>query len=423
MLQVLKLSFNPHCGSLAKCHTLTYDGRMAPQIRSCRQCNEPITAPGPRSYCSRRCSGLATRVLQDRECPGCGTTFRPRVGEQRYCSKPCADAGLIRHGVPLENCCEQCGVVFRRRQAYGRRPKFCSLACFGLSIRVEPKAAACSFCGKVRQYEAKRPPGKYCSLQCAGAARKLGDDSRVCRQCGRDFRLPLHRARHNPGLYCSRSCANEGKRRQAELSCERCGRSFAVAPHRAASRRFCSRDCSGKAGLRGKPPIHLACPSCGRDQRVYESTLKGRAGRYCSLSCRSSMWRARRVALQCHQCRRGFSVQSSQANRGRRFCSRRCARLAQAPREYRCKACRTSFLSRAWRKPQFCSLSCTNKGRHRERRPEDQARIARILELHGQGVKAPAIAEQLRDERVDWLLSAAGVRQIIHRERAAVGAL
>jgi hypothetical protein len=97
----------------------------------------------------------------------------------------------------------------------------------------------------------------------------------------------------------------------------------------------------------------------------------------------------------------------------RKYCSRRCRGLAEAPREYRCQVCRASFRAPAWRKPQFCSLSCTNHGRHRESRPELLARNARILELDAQGWRAKDIRRQLREDDPAWQAKTAVIYQVV----------
>jgi len=44
-------------------------------------------------------------------------------------------------------------------------------------------------------------------------------------------------------------------------------------------------------------------------------------------------------------------------------------------------------------------------------------RNGRILELHGQGLKAPAIAQRLQEDDPSWWMMPAAIRQVISRAR------
>lgn len=164
----------------------------------------------------------------------------------------------------------------------------------------------------------------------------------------------------------------------------------------------------------GNRTVPAVCRQCGANFLAFR-----RSGKYCSRRC-YHLARRRSVTVRCRQCRRRFAVPPSQA--GRRYCSRRCWRLAVAPRTFTCRACGTEFLSRTWRNPRFCSLSCANRGRVRRRRPGDVARNALILQLHAQGLKAPQIRDALAAENRGWLLEAGSIRMVIAREERAAPA-
>lgn len=58
--------------------------------------------------------------------------------------------------------CKTCGKVFYSKKACkGRIPKYCSIECFGKSIR---KYKTCAYCGK-QFYDWTKD--KFCSIECA----------------------------------------------------------------------------------------------------------------------------------------------------------------------------------------------------------------------------------------------------------------
>jgi hypothetical protein len=90
--------------------------------------------------------------------------------------------------------------------------------------------------------------------------------------------------------------------------------------------------------------------------------------------------------------------------------------LDRAPRSFRCRACKSIFLSRAWRRPRYCSIACSNRGRDRQRAPVLVARDGYILELHGQGLKSPQIQEALARRDPAWWATPALIRKVISLE-------
>lgn len=108
---------------------------------------------------------VAARYLEDRDCPTCGKTFRPRFAESRYCSRPCWYASTRKR----EKECEHCKSPFTAAYAQQR---FCSADC-GTAERVTDRRCTCQQCGTVFERKSGRPQA-YCSRKCSGDARAEG---------------------------------------------------------------------------------------------------------------------------------------------------------------------------------------------------------------------------------------------------------
>jgi hypothetical protein len=63
---------------------------------TCEGCGAMMPQPwNGRKFCSDECRvahAVPTRTLPDRDCPECGTAFRPKGSRTAYCSRTCADA-------------------------------------------------------------------------------------------------------------------------------------------------------------------------------------------------------------------------------------------------------------------------------------------------------------------------------------------
>lgn len=332
-----------------------------------------------RRYCSRACSAASRKTRVQRNCAHCSLVFEVHLsdvaqGRGRFCSRICAGASARKSALPRYLPCEQCGASFPTLGRAGK-PRFCSSACFGLSQRTPPVSFVCESCGQAcqrshaaggnRQY-------RFCSRSCASKARRTRF-SVPCRECGSAVMTSLTLQASGKGRFCSVTCARRGRR----------------------------------------PPKQRPCMTCGVD---FSYSRGKRPAKYCSRACASVSMLRPRTLIGCRQCKRTMQLLPSQIAR-RRFCSSHCAGLARAPRRFRCKVCRVSFESRAWRKPRFCSLSCSNRGRQRQRDPVLADRDARILDLAAQKWKAPKIQQQIVSENYEWLMTPAAIRQVIHRAR------
>lgn len=105
--------------------------------------------------------------------------------------------------------CVQCGSQFRPRYA---ESKFCSRACWYEHIRAEQKACAC--CGK--KFKARYAQQVYCSVECKVVA-NTKDKTVICAQCGTSFERPHGK----PRAYCSIGCSNRARAAGSKVTADK----------------------------------------------------------------------------------------------------------------------------------------------------------------------------------------------------------
>ncbi|MDE2101364.1 MAG: HNH endonuclease [Patescibacteria group bacterium] len=116
----------------------------------------------------------------------------------------------------------------------------------------------------------------FCSVACRGLARR-STDTKQCERCGTDFPVggfgfPRDRR------FCSKTCSNEARSRR--IPCESCGKE--IKP----PRRFCSRECWYRDGLRkGDQKIEFSCVKCGTKFERWASQRRQAKTPYCSAKC------------------------------------------------------------------------------------------------------------------------------------------
>lgn len=232
----------------------------------------------------------------------------------------------------------------------------------------------CQFCGESFQAypsDVKKGWAKYCSRKCKHLAmsKKV---TRTCQHCGQTFEVAPSIVKHSGAKFCSRECTDAAHRKPPVFRlCEYCSNEFEVVVTRP-NQRYCSVTC-GHLSRRRK--IARICKYCGQEFDVIPSRIKrGDPAIYCSQECHYAD-RGRRkewILKICEQCGREFEVQPSAKTQ--RFCSRKCANLAQRTMHgcafsdqevrtnRRCQVCNKEF----WVTParikkgegMYCSLEC-----------------------------------------------------------------
>lgn len=165
--------------------------------------------------------------------------------------------------------CVRCGKLTTRRRKMSGRRVYCSPECRELG-RVHADRE-CPQCGETFNPRTGRRAGNaeaiYCSHKCY-MARLSNQVAKTCPVCGRDFQVRASEA----GSYsvCSMECRRKDT---SYVNCERCGKRFVDDSRR--QRRHCSEECR-------RPPVMIACRTCGREFRKVASDADRR---FCSLSC------------------------------------------------------------------------------------------------------------------------------------------
>jgi endogenous inhibitor of DNA gyrase (YacG/DUF329 family) len=140
--------------------------------RDCARCGKLFLQGSyrDRTYCSPECASAAKRdamlIHEDRPCTVCGTLFRPRTVESKYCSRRCEADGKRQRPDSAE--CRTCGKVFAP-DSVGQ--KFCCHSCFTTSRRVTRPELQCPICATVFRPRNATNPNRFCSRTCANRSR------------------------------------------------------------------------------------------------------------------------------------------------------------------------------------------------------------------------------------------------------------
>jgi very-short-patch-repair endonuclease/endogenous inhibitor of DNA gyrase (YacG/DUF329 family) len=177
--------------------------------------------------------------MPDIICACCGITFHIRpseAGRARYCSRTCANTGLI---VRQPRACSFCGKTYT--PGHNRTSRFCSRKCQS-EARRKTVSVTCGYCGKVFEtYEQGAKYHRFCSKECGLASRKTQVE-KICVVCGTTFTVKAAKAKQSK--CCSRVCVNKMRDTRQEYNCEHCGKPFVVPKStRSKGRKYCSYDC------------------------------------------------------------------------------------------------------------------------------------------------------------------------------------
>jgi hypothetical protein len=208
---------------------------------------------------------------------------------------------------------------------------------------------------------------------------------------------------------------------EANAACASCGAPFYASPGHQAQGwgKYCSRGCAGSANAGERSArwtggkVELRCLGCGRLFSVRRS--EANAGRkYCSRDCRRNH---KNAALTCLGCGKEFTIPMAWARKGGiRFCSRECRAILFASRSNRvCESCGKAFFvkeSDLLREDKigvgrFCSMEC--KARHMSGRGRGRYRGygGKREDLGGQYFRSTWEANWAR--YLNWLVSVGDV--------------
>jgi G:T-mismatch repair DNA endonuclease (very short patch repair protein) len=143
-------------------------------------------------YCSKKCFGLATRTVDERDCDFCGISYRPPGSDprHRFCSKTCRSkyggkCAAMNTPEQKQVSCAQCGKTFLLAACYARTAKFCSQSCKHKS-QIGPRPDqqnrleyTCEICGKKwMDKPSLRHRKKHCSRSCHGVSVALSNQTK-----------------------------------------------------------------------------------------------------------------------------------------------------------------------------------------------------------------------------------------------------
>jgi hypothetical protein len=329
-------------------------------------CNNPTTRPG-RPYCSRNCASAAWAKQVSLTCSYCGRAFsRPpsqvSPGDHQFCEPSHYHEWKRKQSEQVARRCGREGCENQiPNSSWAKEARFCSNRCSGLAKRTRV--------------------------------------TRSCPVCSNRFEAEPREVESGRGKYCSANCRVKSTRRRVTITCSRptCDNSYEVQPYRVQRERFC-RSC--RRGRGAGPPQTIVCAcGCGQAKLVPQYLIQKGFGLFFSMACYQEFRRASRPLVDCERrgcLKRSFPVSPSQ--RRRRFCSGRCYNLARRPGTFRCRACREFTTRKPGRRPTYCSRRCSNRGRRRHRPLLLAHRNWRILEMASNGLQAPEIRDQLRDD-------------------------
>jgi len=209
---------------------LSHANRRGPKITRCRDCWEAHQSR------LRRASYARSKGRHERSCLQCGTQFKTKRPQQKYCSRGCSHLSVRKRCVIA---CESCGAPVESKTYRLRR--YCSRKCFRLGNH--KPSPVCINCGKAfkRKYYKNEWQGKnrYCSRECYydkrwGKNRPQRKSGAACvlRASRRARGLGLKARCKKFGVPFDPSCTREAVCQRDGWRCRQCGVRCHVGPCR-----------------------------------------------------------------------------------------------------------------------------------------------------------------------------------------------
>ena len=249
------------------------------------------------------------------DCPECGDSFENKYKRfskgkpdgysyKIYCSDKCKKEGRKRKisKPKLTKICETCGISFKVLQSYRSNRSFCSKECQNIGFKKKPtneipRAYKRYYNGYVlidspdhpnkrsdgRVFEHRlimeKHLGRYLkSWEVIHHKNEIKDDNRI-------ENLELTQPSHHQSLHRAQDRA-AGKFKGPTLidrTCQQCGVAFQQGTEGGKHRKYCSRQCAGKAR---NTQIMKNCVQCGKEFKVRKHLVEQGYGRYCSNQCK-----------------------------------------------------------------------------------------------------------------------------------------
>lgn len=189
----------------------------------------------------------------------------------------------------MEVTCNTCGKAFNRKPSQVKDRNFCSKECWLIYDKENG-----------RDY---RKTGEY----------------RNCKNCDKEFYVRRNQIDKGNGLYCSVECKNESLKNYIE--CPVCGNTFWNKGN-VSKRKYCSRECSGKARKNGK---EVECVNCGEIIYRTKERLDKNDYNCCSVECLNEYQGRNKIEFICKICNKKFYWSKSRVkDNNPTYCSEEC---------------------------------------------------------------------------------------------------
>ena len=208
---------------------------------TCKQCGkifEPTCHKSRQKYCSRecrvKCNNAKRYIPPENACVHCGAELDQSVNHgrhRRFCDETCRKTYFIEklaqkkreaHNAP--RICPNCGKEFRATWETGTVPRFCCDACriewwkeyHRTHSNEQDPYTSCAHCGKELEDRSR----KYCSRACYRLSVAATRGTRLCQYCGK----PLPKNAHSGRKYCCSACSSAARQldNRADVLRRRC---------------------------------------------------------------------------------------------------------------------------------------------------------------------------------------------------------
>lgn len=185
---------------------------MAKKIFICNCCgNSYFSNKRNSKYCSLECKNTDHRYKYN--CDYCGKEItiykndyeklQSGVKKHKYCSKECANNGLITR---IDNICLNCGNSFYTFESTKENNKYCCKQCYNEYRQKNAEKnikRICPICNQ--EFYSDKKNSKYCSYACSA----ISQQNRIkckCDYCGTEFERIVSEVNKNEKHYCSTIC-------------------------------------------------------------------------------------------------------------------------------------------------------------------------------------------------------------------------
>lgn len=175
-------------------------------------------------------------------CINCGRVYKSKKKNSKFCSKECQ---TNYNSIPYN--CDYCGkeITITRSEHSKlingtKTHKYCSRECADKGL-ITSEIKTCECCGKqFSSFKSSSNSRKYCSRDCYNKQRSkmIKYDTKQCPVCNTIFKTYSH-----DQIYCSSECCGKSQRKRFECLCSYCGKPFEKKLCEKSENNYCSILC------------------------------------------------------------------------------------------------------------------------------------------------------------------------------------